>query len=164
MEKNNFRKIRTIFRFTVFHSKYFKKKIYKHHLFSLIFILSTCSILKTIYIILDITQDTDDHIFFESRKWIIPVAIIIFFIYRVFKVFIICNEKYYFEKKTIEISNYLILSGIYGLIITSIGAIISSNVPCGDDSIPELFKIVCNNVWNNQTYLFFLLNKKYSIL
>ena len=140
--------------YELLHSRYFKTKIYRHHLFSLIFILSSCFILKTIYIILNVTQDTEAHGFFENRMWLIPVSIIIFFIYRVSRVFIMCNEKYYLEKKSIDLLRYILLYGIYGFIITSIGAIISSSIPCGDDTIPELSKKVCDYVENNNTYYF----------
>ena len=140
--------------YELIHSKYFKTKIYRHHWFSLIFILVSCSILKTIYIILSLSEGTDNYIFFESRKWLIPVSIIVFFIYRVSRVFIICNEKYYLEKKTIPLMNYLLLYGIYGLIITGIGALLSSLIPCGDDNLPELSKKVCDYVDNNQNYYF----------
>ena len=140
--------------YELFHSRYFKTKIYRHHLCSIIFILSSCFILKTIYIILYVTQDTNAKNIFRGRMWIIPILIIIFFIYRVSRVFIMCNEKYYLEKKSIDLLRYIILYGIYGFVITSIGAIISSNIPCGDDTIPELSKKVCNYVENNKTYYF----------
>ena len=65
-----------------------------------------------------------------------------------------CNEKYYLEKKSIDLLRYILLYGIYGFIITSIGAIISSSIPCGDDTIPELSKKVCDYVENNNTYYF----------
>ena len=140
--------------YELFHSKYFKTKINKHHICSLIFILSLCSVLKIIQIILSFIYDTDEAKFFEKRMWIIPVALVVYFLYRVFRAFTMCNEKYYFEKRYITIINYIFLYGLYGLITTLIGGIISTYVPCGDKNIPELSRVVCDYVENNQTYYF----------
>ena len=52
--------------YELFHSRLFKTKIYKHHILSLIFILSSCSILFSIVIILNFTNETDDAKFFEK--------------------------------------------------------------------------------------------------
>ena len=152
--------------YEIFNSKVFKYKIYKHHIYSLIFLLSSCSIIKSVYLIICFTHDTKIARFFEDKKWLIPISIIIFFLYRVFKSYTFSNEKYYLEKRTFSIINYILLYGIIGLIITSLGGIISTYVPCGDETIPKLSKTVCDFKENNQTYYFdsykIYFNKLYS--
>ena len=137
-----------------FHSRIFKTKIYRHHIFSLIFILSFCSLFRTIYIIIDFTNDTDDAKFFQDRKWLIPIGIVIYLIFPIFRTFAFSNEKYYLEKRVISIENYMLFYGIFGFTMCFIGAIISTFVPCGDNTIPELSKIVCEIKENNTTYYF----------
>ena len=140
--------------YELFHSRIFKTKIYKHHIFSFIFILSSGCLIKSIIIILNFTNDTPDANFFEKRKWLIPLAIIAFLLYRVFITYTFSNIKYYLERRIISIENFVLFYGIFGLITSSICALISSYVPCGDDSIPELSKTVCNFKENNKTYYF----------
>ena len=48
----------------------------------------------------------------------------------------------------------MLVYGILGLIFSSIGAVISTYVPCGDETIPKLSKTVCDYKENNQTYYF----------
>ena len=140
--------------YELFHSRIFKTKIYEHHIFSFIFILSSGCLIKSIIIILNFTNDTPDANFFEKRKWLIPLAIIAFLLYRVFITYTFSNIKYYLERRIISIENFVLFYGIFGLITSSICALISSYVPCGDDSIPELSKTVCNFKENNKTYYF----------
>ena len=144
-----------MFYYELYHSYLFKTKIYKHHIFSFIFILSTGSLLKSIIIIINFANDTDNAQFFDNRKWLIPTSLIFYFLFRIFKVYTWGNIKYYFNKKMIEISNFLLYYGIIGAIITTIGAIISTYVPCGDNTLPELSKNVCSFTNNNQTIHYF---------
>ena len=134
-----------------FHSKVFNFKIYKHHFFSLISILSSCSIFRSIYLIICFTNDTKTARFLEDKKWLIPISLIIYFLYHIFKGYTLSNEKFYLEKRAIPILNYILLYGIYGFIITLLGGIISTYVPCGDNTIPELSKKICDFNENNQT-------------
>ena len=122
--------------------------------FNLYFILFSCSIIKTLAIIFNFANETDTVKYLIDRKWLIPTAIIIYFLARVFRAYTYSNEKYYFEKKVISIPNYMLIYGIYGLIISSICALISTYVPCGDDTIPELSKTVCEYKDNNGIYYF----------
>ena len=140
--------------FEFFNSKLLKTKIYKHHIFSFIFILSSCSLLKTIIIILFFKNNKSNTKIFENRIWLIPSGIGAYLLSIFFKAYICCNEKYYLEKRIISITNYLLIYGIFGLILSSICAIISSYVPCGDDNIPELSKIICTYQDDNGTYFF----------
>ena len=140
--------------YELFHSRLFNTKIYKHHKFSFIFILSSCSLLKIIVIILNFAYETDYAKFFENRKWLIPTFIIVYFLFRVFRAFTYSNEKYYLEKRIISIPNYMLIYGIIGLITTSICALITTFVPCGEENtIPELSKKVCE-LSDNNTYYF----------
>ena len=140
--------------YELFHSRLFNTKIYKHHNFSFIFILSSCSLLKIIVIILNCAYETNYAKFFENRKWLIPISIIIYFLFRVFRAFTYSNEKYYLEKRIISIPNYMLIYGIIGLITTSICALITTFVPCGEENtIPELSKKVCE-LSDNNTYYF----------
>ena len=138
--------------FELFNSKFLNSKIYKHHIFSFIFILSSCSITNSIVIILNFSNETDEVKIFDNRKWFIPVVVIFFLLYHIFKAFTCCNEKYYLEKRVISITNYLLFYGLIGFIASTICALISSLVPCGDDTIPELSKIVCSFQDDNGIY------------
>ena len=141
-----------MFFFEILNSIFLRTKIYKHHRYSFIFILSSCSIIKSIVITLNFVNDTDDVKIYENRKWLIPVGIIFYLLYHLFKAYICCNEKYYLEKRIISITNYLLCYGIFGFIASSICAIISSFVSCGDDTLPELSKIVCSYHDDNGNY------------
>ena len=138
--------------FELFNSKFLNSKIYKHHIFSFIFILSSCSLTNSIVIILNFSNETDEVKIFDNRKWFIPVVVIFFLLYHIFKAFTCCNEKYYLEKRVISITNYLLFYGLIGFISSTICALISSLVPCGDDTIPELSKIVCSFQDDNGIY------------
>ena len=140
--------------YELFHSRLFNTKIYKHHKFSFIFILSSCSLLKIIAIILNFSYETEYAKFFDNRKWLIPTFIIVYFLFRIFRSFTFSNEKYYLEKRIISIPNYMLIYGVIGLITTSICALITTFIPCGEeDTIPELSKRACS-VNDNNTYYF----------
>ena len=143
-----------MFFYELFHSRIFKTKIYKHHIFSFILILSSGCIIKSIIIILNFTNDTYEAKYFEDKKWLIPSAIIAFLLYRVFITYTFSNIKYYLERRIISIENFILFYGIFGLITSSICAIITSYVPCGDNTISKLSKTVCNYKENNTTYYF----------
>ena len=76
-------------------------KIYKHNIFSFIFILSSGFLIKSISIILNFSNDTLDKKFFEERKRLIPLAIIAFLLYRVFITYSFSNIKYYLERRIV---------------------------------------------------------------
>ena len=143
-----------MFFFEIFNSKFLKTKIYKHHIFSFIFILTSCSLIKTIVIILNFIKKTDDVTIFEYGKWLIPVSLIIYFLYHIFKAYTFCNEKYYLEKKIVPISEYMFLYGVIGFISSLICALLSTFYPCGDDNLSELSKIVCDYKDNSELYYF----------
>ena len=82
----------------LFNSRLFDTKIYIHHILSLIFILSTCSLIKSISIILSFSYETDDIQIFNERKWLIPLGVIIYLLLSLFSGYLHCNEKYYLEK------------------------------------------------------------------
>ena len=90
-----------MFYYGLYHSYLFKTKIYKHHIFSFILILSTGSLLNSIIIIINFANDTDDAQFFDNRKWLIPTSLIFYFLFRIFKVYTWGNIKYYLNKKMI---------------------------------------------------------------
>ena len=140
--------------YELFNSRFLKTKIYKHHIFSFIFILSSCSIIKTIEIIISFINKTDNVEILNNRKWLIPIATVFYFLFNIFKAYIYCNEKYYLEKRVISIPQYILLYGIYGIISSSICALISSFFPCGNNTIPELSKIVCNIKDDEENYYF----------
>ena len=143
-----------MFFFEMFNIKLLKTNIYKHHIFSFIFIFCSCSIINIIIIILNFENETKNVALFEGRKWFIPVALILFFLLQIFRAYVYCNEKYYLNKRYIRIKNYLLLYGIFGFISFSICALISSYIPCGDNTLPELSKIVCDYKDNNDIYYF----------
>ena len=130
--------------FELINSRFLKTKIYKHHIFSFIFILSSCSLINSLVIIFNFSNEADEVKIFNNRKWFIPVVVIFYLLYHLFKAYTCCNEKYYLEKRVISITNYLLFYGLFGFISSTICAIISSLVPCGDDTIPELSKIICS--------------------
>ena len=140
--------------FEIFNYKFLNSKIYKHHIFSLIFIISSCSLINSICIILNFSYDTDEVKIFDNRKWLIPLGVIVYLLFHILKAYLFCNEKYYFEKKFIEISDYLIFYGIFGIIMTSICTVASTYFPCGDNTLPELSKIVCGYKDENENYYF----------
>ena len=49
----------------------------------------------------------------------------------------------------------MLIYGIFGFISTLIGALISTLVPCGDDTLPELSKKICSITENNLTSYYF---------
>ena len=110
--------------------------------------------IKTIYIIINFVNDTENIKIFENRKWLISVAIIVYFLFSLFKAYAFCNEKYYLEKRVISITNYMLLYGIYGTVLISIYIIILNNIPCGDDTIPEIFKTICDYDEDKKAYYF----------
>ena len=73
--------------FEIFNSRFLKTKIYQHHIFSLIFILSSCSIIKTIVIILSFVNNINDTKIFDNSKWLIPLAITVYFFFQIFRDF-----------------------------------------------------------------------------
>ena len=143
-----------MFFFEIFNSKILKSKIQKHHIFSLIFILSFCSLIKTIAVIISFINKTNDANIFVDRKWLIPIGIIAPLLTQVFRAFTYCNEKYYLEKRIITIPNYILLYGIIGIFGSSICAIISSFVPCGDNTLSESTKDMCSYNDNEEIYYF----------
>ena len=140
--------------FERFNARLFNTKIYKHHTFSLIFILCFCSIIQTIIIILNFVNDLDYIKIFVLGKWLIPLGLIINFLANIFRAYVYNNEKYYLEKRIISIRQYLLLYGLYGTLTTFICAILSTYIPCGDNSLPELSKIVCSYTENEEIYYF----------
>ena len=122
-----------MFFYYLFHSRLFKTKIYKHHIFSLIFILSFCILLKIISIILSFSPGAFYDQFFEGIRWLIPIGIIASLLKTIFSPFIFSYEKYYLEKKIISIKAYLLIYGIFGLILSSICATLSSYIPCSEE-------------------------------
>ena len=141
--------------YELFHSRLFKTKIYRHHIFSFIFILTSTCILRSANIIINFANDTNDAKFFEDKKWLIPTSIIVYFLFRVFKTYSFRNIKYYFDKRVISITNFMFIYGIFGVIATLIGALISTFAPCGDNTLPELSKKVCEYSKNNNTEYYF---------
>ena len=84
--------------FEIFNSKFLKTKIYKHHLFSLIFIIFSCSLIKTISITVNFSLDTEETKIFDNRKWLISLGVIGNLFLNIFASYLFCNEKYYLEK------------------------------------------------------------------
>ena len=140
--------------FERFIARLFHTKIYKHHIFSLIFIICSCSIMQTIIIIIKFVNHTEEVIIFDNRKWLIPSAIIVFFLTNVFRAYVYNNEKYYLEKKNISFSQYLFIYGILGTAVSLFCAVLSTYNPCGDNSLPELSKILCQYKTNEDIYYF----------
>ena len=143
-----------MFFYEIFNLKILKTKIYRHHIFSFIYILSSCSLLKTIVIIINFINSTENVEILNNRKWLIPIVVVFYFLFNIFKAYIYYNEKYYLEKRIISIPNYILLYGIYGIIASSICVLISTYIPCGDNTIPELSKIVCNFKDDEENYYF----------
>ena len=143
-----------MFFFEIFNSKILKSKIQKHHIFSLIFILSSCSLIKTIAIIISFINKTDDAQIIDNRKWLIPIGIIIPLLAQTFRAFTYCNEKYYLEKRIIPIPYYLLSYGILGTITSSICALITSFVSCGDNTLSEFVKNICSYNEKEEIYYF----------
>ena len=143
-----------MFFFEIFNIKILKTNIYRHHVFALIFILSSCSIIKTISIIFNFLNETQSVSIFDGRKWLIYVAVIFYLLLHLSSAYIYCNEKYYLNKNYILIHQYLLLYGIFGFISTSICVLSSSYIPCGDNTLPELSKIICKYDENEKKYYF----------
>ena len=140
--------------FERFIAKYFKTKIYKHHIFSLLFIICFCSIMQIVIIILNFLNNTEDVKIFDNREWLIPFGIIVYFLMNIFRAYFYNNEKYYLEKINIPIPLYIFIYGIFGFIVNLICIILSTYIPCGDNSLPELWKIVCQFNINEEVYYF----------
>ena len=140
--------------FERFIAKYFKTKIYKHHIFSLIFIICFCSIMQIVIIILNFLNNTEDVKIFDNREWLIPFGIIVYFLMNIFRAYVYNNEKYYLEKINIPIPQYIFIYGIFGFVVTFICILLSTYIPCGDNSLPELWKIVCQFNINEEVYYF----------
>ena len=142
--------------FELFNSRFLKLKIYKHHIFSLVFILSSCSIIFTIKIIISFVNSTNDIKTLENNKWLIPLGIVTNFLTQIFRAYTYCYEKYYLEKKIISIRNFLLIYGIFGIITSSVCATISTYIPCGDETLPELSKEnICNYKDENEGLYYF---------
>ena len=135
-------------------SRLLKIKIYKHHKYSLLFILFSCSILQTIVIILNFTNDTENVKIFHNRKWLIPIMIIVNLFMNIFNAYIFSIEKYYFEKRVIPINLFILFYGIFGIITTSIFVIITTYVPCGNDTVSDLVQIICDYDEDKNAYYF----------
>ena len=129
--------------FELMNSRIQKIKIYKHHIFSFIFILCFCSIIKTISIILSFLNNTKNVQMFNDRKFLIPVGLSFYLLMQLFKAYIFCNEKYYLEKRYISIINYMFFYGLFGFLTSTLCAVLSSFIPCGDNSLNDFFKTVC---------------------
>ena len=99
-------------------------------------------------------NNTDNVEIFKNRAWYILIGIIAPLLSQIFRAFTYCYEKYYLEKRVIWITSYLLIYGIFGTIASSICAIISSYVPCGDNTIPELSKSFCDYNENKEIYYF----------
>ena len=142
----------------LFNSRLFNTKIYKHQIISLIFILSSFSLIQSIYIIISFSYDTDEIKIFDGRKWLIPSGLTIYLFLSFSVGYIHCNEKYYLEKKYISVTDYIFYYAIIGIILTLICSIISTLAPCGDNTLPELTKIFCSYIDededNNEIYYF----------
>ena len=138
--------------FERFNARLFNTKIYRHHTFSLIFILFFCSIMQTIIIIMNFVNDTKKVKIFDDEKWLIPIGVIFTFLSNIFRAYVYNNEKYYLEKRYISIIDYLLIYGIFGALSTFFCAILASYVPCGDNSLPEFSKIVCSYVDDDEIY------------
>jgi hypothetical protein len=132
-----------------------KTNIYRHHIFSFIFILSFCSIFRSIDIVIKFENNTYDAKFLDDKKRFIPISFIFYFLFRVFKTYTYINIKFYFEKKVIPINYFMLFYGLFGVISTFIGAMISTFIPCGDNTLSKLSKKVCNYHENNQTIYYF---------
>ena len=143
-----------LFFFERFYARLFNFKIYKHHKFSLIFILCFCSLLQTIIIILNFINKTDVVTIFNDGKWLIPLGLIGNVLNNFFRAYVYNNEKYYLEKRNISIINYLLIYGIFGTLVTIIGALLSTYIPCGDNSLPEFSKIICSYTDNHEIYYY----------
>ena len=144
--------------YELFSYKIFKTNIYRHHIFSFFFILISGCLLRSINIIIQFENNTDVANFFEDRKWLIPISILVYFLFRLFKTYTFINIKYYFDKRVISITKFIFLYGLFGVITTFIGAIISTYAPCGNNTLPELSKRVCNYEDlkdNNETIYYF---------
>ena len=58
--------------FEFFNSKLMKTKLYRHHICSLIFILTTCSIMQTVILILSLNNNSDSEELNNNKNWLIP--------------------------------------------------------------------------------------------
>ena len=108
--------------------------------------------MKSISIIISFSYDTDEIKIFDNRKWLIALGIITFLLINIFVAYLYCNEKYYLEKGIISISDYMFYYGMFGIILASICIIISTYAPCGDETLPELSKIICSVKDENENY------------
>ena len=140
--------------FELFFCKIMKAKLYKHHIYSLIFILTSCSLIQTIIIILTFINGSENEELANNKTWMIPTGLIVFLLNYIFKAYVYCVEKYYLDKTSFPIVNYLFCYGVIGFITSIICAIISSYAPCGDTTLPEFSKKICNYNDDNDIYYF----------
>ena len=130
--------------------------IYKHKLFSILFILIFCSILKILSTIFRFVDDDEPKLYI-IYKWIIPIGVIYFVILVYLRCYCFCKIKSLFELKNILSSKFLALYGFFGAFICFIVSIITHNIPCVDENDFENINLIChvNNTINNHTIYYY---------
>ena len=105
-------------------SKMFHIEIYKHQIFVLFFSLFPI-LFKIITIILEI-KDNNENFIYETKLYLIPLGLLIYFLLIALKAYIIIKIKILMDLKYISSNSLLMGYGFIGTIVCSILAILSS--------------------------------------
>jgi len=115
-----------------FCKKILGKKLYKHQIFSIYFILIVGSLLKFGSFIISLYIDDQDILFIQKKFWI-PLGIIFFLIIIFFRSYVSCKLKWIMDYKYIFIIKLMIFYGFSGIIVNSLICIISTYSKCYSD-------------------------------
>ncbi len=131
------------------YNKLFKKSLFKHQKFAIYFNAISISILH-LYFLWENFHDNKNKIYIKY-KWVIPIAIIFYFIIMLSRSYSIIRMKYFMDIRYISQTKLLVSFGLIGTIFYMIILAISTIVKC-DNHLSDIN--FCNNIdSNNDTYL-----------
>lgn len=145
-------------------NKMFKIKIYKHQILSISLVFIPF-ILKSVTMIL-LCCDENNHLkdgiinykygntdlfksLFVAHAWLFPISFILYFFIMTTNSYILLNIKKIIDLKYVSITKLFILYGIFGIIFTSLIALILTFLCCGkknDYSIYDIYDYICKVV------------------
>ena len=142
-----------------FNYKYFKFKIYLHHKLIIYFNIIICGILKIIYFIFVINDNSirkEKSIFkYYTEYWgLIPLGILTYLIIMISRCFALSEMKVLMQYKYFSPIKLLIIYGIIGAIITIIIGAISTFIECNKNYSSIVLKICKIKDKTFNTYFF----------
>ena len=138
--------------YALINSKISNSKLYKHHWVSIIFIIIFCTSIQIIIMILELKTKDDINYLLMDNSFLIPVGFLYSFFYLIFKVYFLSKSKYFFDKKYVNISQYLFFYGFVGLISSIICGLISSYIPCSYEKPNNIVENICPFKDNDNLY------------